>query len=130
MIRTTGTIGGFYVTVRVIASTTRDTESSAMFLGQTIQFFCVGFTNKPNIQVMMDFKWRANLEPCYLLYFLSILQHQQARSQFHKDMVSCLLDETSRFLFSFKKLPYVMRTFFNYFRLQRHPGRIYSQLME
>ena len=33
---------------------------------------------------MMDFKWRANLELCYLL-FLSILWRQQARSQFHKD---------------------------------------------
>ena len=28
--------------------------------------------------VMMDFKWTANLEPCYLL-FLSILRRQQAR---------------------------------------------------
>ena len=47
----------------------------------------------------MDFKWRANLELCYLL-FLSILWCQQARSQFHKDIVSRLeLDETD-FLFS------------------------------
>ena len=72
-----------------------------MSLGQTIEF-CVGFANKQNIHVMMHFNWRANLEPCYLLYFLAILQRQQARSQFHKDMVSCLdLDET-HFLFSFK----------------------------
>ena len=61
----------------------------------------MGFTNKPNIHVMMDFKWRANLELCYLL-FLSILGHQQARSQFHKDIVSRIeLDETD-FFFSFK----------------------------
>ena len=38
MIRTTGTIGGFHVNVQVIASTTRDTGSSAMSLGQTIKF--------------------------------------------------------------------------------------------
>ena len=38
MIRTTGTIGGFHVIVHVIASMTRDTGSSAMSLGQTIEF--------------------------------------------------------------------------------------------
>ena len=38
MIRTTGTIRGFHVIVRVIASTEQDTESSAMSLGQTIEF--------------------------------------------------------------------------------------------
>ena len=39
-IRTTETIaaGGFHVIVRVIASTTRDTGSSAMSLGQSIEF--------------------------------------------------------------------------------------------
>ena len=85
------------------ASTTRDTGSSAMSLGQTIKFLC-GFPNKPNIRVIMDFEWRA-CKPraliCYLLV-LSILWRQQARSQFHKDIVSSLeLDETD-FLFSFK----------------------------
>ena len=59
----------------------------------------MGFTNKPNIHVMMDFKWWANLELCYLL-FLSILWCQQTRSQFHKDIVSRIeLDETD-FLFN------------------------------
>ena len=59
------------------------------------------------MHVMMDFKWRANLELCYLL-FLSIFWRQQARSQFHKDIVSRLeLDETD-FLFSFKQHPYPM----------------------
>ena len=50
---------------------------------------------------MMDFKWRANLELCYLL-FLSILRRQQARSQFHKDIVSRLEFDETDFLFSFK----------------------------
>ena len=38
MIRTTGTIGGFHVILQVIASTTRDTGSSVMSLGQTVEF--------------------------------------------------------------------------------------------
>ena len=50
---------------------------------------------------MLDFKWRANLEPCYLL-FLSILRGQQARSQFHKDVVSRLELDEADFLFGFK----------------------------
>ena len=43
MIQTTGTIGGFLVIAQVIASTARDTGSSAMSLGQTKEFlhgFC------------------------------------------------------------------------------------------
>ena len=53
----------------------------------------------------MDFKWRANLELCYLL-FLSILWRQQARSQFHKDIVSRLeLDETARLSLQFQIAP-------------------------
>ena len=39
-IRTTGTIGGFHMIVS-IASTTRDAWSSAMSLGQTIEFLRV-----------------------------------------------------------------------------------------
>ena len=39
----------------------------------------MGFANKPNIHVMMDFKWRANLEPCYLLYFGSTTQYNMNR---------------------------------------------------
>ena len=82
-----------------------------MSLSRTIEFLR-GFRNKPNIHVMMEFKWGANLEPCYLL-FLSILRRQQARSQFHKDIVSLLeLDETD-FLFSFKLRPYAMQKVLN-----------------
>ena len=38
MIRTTRAIGGFHVIDWVIASTTRDTGSSVMSLGQTVEF--------------------------------------------------------------------------------------------
>ena len=41
-IRTTGTIGGFHVIIWVITSVTRETRSSAMSLGQTIEFL-LGF---------------------------------------------------------------------------------------
>ena len=99
MIWTTGTIGGFHVIVRVPQR--QETRGHQRCLWVRQYNFCVGFADKPNTHVMMDFKWRANLELCYLL-FLSILWRQQARSQFHKDIVSRLeLDETD-FLFSFK----------------------------
>ena len=69
-IRRTETIASFNMIVS-IASKARDAGSSAMSLGQTIEF-CACFANKPH-------KWtifirKVNLVPWYLL-FLLILQH-------------------------------------------------------
>ena len=70
-IRTTsGAIGSFHVIVS-IASKARDAGSSAMSLGQTIEF-CACFANKPH--KWMIFIRKANLVPWYLL-FLLILRH-------------------------------------------------------
>ena len=93
------------------ASTTRDTGCHQRCLWVTQQNFCVSFTNKPNIHVMMDFKWRANVELCYLL-FLSILGHQHqlevssTKIQYH---VQNLMKQT--FSLVNKQHPYVMCTF-------------------
>ena len=94
-----GTIGGLHVIVWVPQR--QETRGHQRCLWVRQENFCVGFANKPNIHVMMDFKWRANLELCYLL-FLSILWRQQARSQSHKDVVSRLDLDGTDFLFSFK----------------------------
>ena len=66
------TIGSFDMIVS-IASKAKDAGSSAMSLGETIEFITC-FENKPN---MMIFFRRANLVPCYLL-FLSILRGREA----------------------------------------------------
>ena len=73
-IRTTGAIGSFQMIVS-IASKERDAGSSAMSLGQTIEFLRV-FCNKPH--KWMIFILKANLVPWYLL-FLLILRHWEAR---------------------------------------------------
>ena len=73
-IRTTGAIGGFHLIVS-IASKAREAGSSAMSLGQTIEFLRV-FCNKPH--KWMIFILKANLVPWYLL-FLLILRHWEAR---------------------------------------------------
>ena len=71
-IRTTsGAIGSFHVIVS-IASKARDAGSSAMSLGQTIEFLRACFANKPH--KWMIFIRKVNLVTWYLL-FLLILRH-------------------------------------------------------
>ena len=73
-IRRTETIASFNM-IFSIASKARDAGSSAMSLGQTIEF-CACFANKPH--KWMIFIRKANLVPWYLL-FLLILRHWEAR---------------------------------------------------
>ena len=67
---------------RLGASTISDTGCHRRCLWVRQQNFCVSFIKKPNIHVMMDFKWRANLELCYLL-FLNKLEVSSTKIQYH-----------------------------------------------
>ena len=116
-IRRTETIASFNMIVS-IASKARDAGSSAMSLGQTIEF-CACFANKPH-------KWtifirKVNLVPWYLL-FLLILQHWETR-RVPEDILSLRKLDVTDFL-QFQITPIrAANIFVLFFRLQRYPSR-------
>ena len=110
MIRTTGTIGSFHMIV-LIASKARDAGSSAMSLGDTVEFLCVFRKQAKHNDVFFLFGKRTScLAICFLFRFCGVQQLEEStNTQYHVENLM------SRTFSSFKQRPYALRTFLYYY---------------
>ena len=99
-IRTTGAIGSFHMIVS-IASKARDAGSSAMSLGQTIEFLCVFCKLKPHKWMILFVKRTSYFGTCFLSWFCGI----EKLEEFPEDIVFLQKLDVTDFLYWFQITP-------------------------